>query len=117
MTLICFAVISALNPALLKNISGMRKCRGFYKERFLEKTRPVIEALKEIGTKHAASPAQVALNWLFSAPGETVVVIPGATKTAQAASNAGAMASALSADEIDHLDRVSRPWRRDSRRT
>ena len=67
--------------------------------------------LKEIGTKHAASPAQVALNWLFSAPGEPVVVIPGATKTAQAASNAGSMSFTLSADEIDHLDHVSRPFR------
>ncbi|MGD0781668.1 MAG: aldo/keto reductase [Candidatus Aminicenantales bacterium] len=99
------------NPALVKNLSGVRKWRGFYKEKFLEKSRPVIEALKEIGARHAATPAQVALNWLFSAHGETVVVIPGATKTAQAASNAGAMSLALSADEIDHLDRVSRPFR------
>lgn len=99
------------DPALLKNISGMRKWRGFYKERFLKKSRPVIEALKEIGARRAASPAQVALNWLFSAHGETVVVIPGATKIPQAASNAGAMAFSISADEIDHLDRVSRPFR------
>ncbi len=99
------------NPALAKNISGVRKWRGFYREKFLEKSRPVIEALKEIGARHAATPAQVALNWLFSAQGETVVVIPGATKTAQAASNAGAMSFALSADEIDHLGRVSGPFR------
>jgi aryl-alcohol dehydrogenase-like predicted oxidoreductase len=99
------------NPALVKNISGMRKWRGFYKEKFIEKSRPVIEELKEIGARHAATPAQVALNWLFSAHGETVVVIPGATKITQAASNVGAMSFALSADEIDHLDRVSRPFR------
>ena len=101
------------NPSLLKKISGVRKWRGFYKDRFLEKSRPVIEALKEIGARHSASPAQAALNWLFGAHGETVVVIPGATKTAQAAFNAGAMSFTLSADEIDHLDRVSRPFRGD----
>jgi aryl-alcohol dehydrogenase-like predicted oxidoreductase len=101
------------NPALLKNISGMRKWRGFYKEKFLEKSRPVIEALKEIGTRHAATPAQVALNWLFSIHGESVVVIPGATKTAQAVSNAAAMGFTLTADEIDQLERVSRPFRGD----
>ena len=99
------------NPSLLKSMSVMRKWRGFYKDRFLEKSRPVIEALKEIGAQHAASPAQVALNWLFGAHGESVVVIPGATKTAQAASNAASMTFTLTADEIDHLDRVSRPFR------
>jgi len=99
------------DPALVKKISGIRKWRGFYKEKFMEKSRPVIDALKEIGARHAATPAQAALNWLFSTHGETVVVIPGATKTAQAASNAGSMSFALSTDEIDHLDRISRPFR------
>ena len=99
------------NPALVKSIGGARKWRGFYKEKFIEKSRPVIEALKEIGSRRAATPAQVALNWLFSFSGESVVVIPGATKTAQAASNAAAMGFTLTSDEIDHLDRVSRPFR------
>jgi aryl-alcohol dehydrogenase-like predicted oxidoreductase len=99
------------DPALVKKISGIRKRRGFYKERFLEKSRPVIDALKEIGSRHTATPAQVALNWLFSFHGESVVAIPGATKIAQAASNTGAMSFALSADELDHLDRISRPFR------
>jgi aryl-alcohol dehydrogenase-like predicted oxidoreductase len=101
------------HPELVGKIAGARKWRGFYKAKFLGKSRPVIEALKEIGARRAATPAQIALNWLFSAHGESVVVIPGATKTAQAAANAAAMAFALTKDEIDHLDRVSRPFRGD----
>ena len=34
------------------------------------------------------------------------------TKTAQAAANAASMNLALTADEIDYLDRVSRPFRK-----
>jgi aryl-alcohol dehydrogenase-like predicted oxidoreductase len=96
------------DPARLKDISGPRKYRGFYRRGALENTRPVIEALKEIGDRHQATPAQVALNWLFSFHGDAVVVIPGATKIAQAVSNAGAMAFVLTRDELDHLDSVSR---------
>ncbi|MBN1938430.1 MAG: aldo/keto reductase [Candidatus Aminicenantes bacterium] len=96
------------DPARVKVLAGPRKYRGFYRRSALEKTRPVIEALKEIGDRRRATPAQVALNWLFSFHGESVVVIPGATKTAQAAANAAAMSFVLTRDELDHLDRVSR---------
>ena len=100
------------SPTARGALSGVRKWRGFYRDRFLEKSRPVIEALRDVAARHAATPAQVALNWLFSAHGETVVVIPGATKTAQAAANAASMGFVLTGDEIDHLDRVSRPFRK-----
>ena len=98
-------------PSARGALSGLRKWRGFYKDRFLEKSRPVIEALREVAGRHAATPAQVAINWLFSAHGEFVVVIPGASKTAQASANAASMDFVLTADEIDHLERVSRPFR------
>ncbi len=97
------------DPAKIKEISGMRRYRGIYRKDALAKTRPVIEALKEIGGRHGATPAQVALNWLFSFHGDMVVVIPGATRTSQAVSNAGAMSFVLTRDELDHLDRISRP--------
>lgn len=97
------------DPAKIKEISGIRRYRGFYRKDALDKTRPVIEALKEIGGRHGATPAQVALNWLFSFHGDMVVVIPGATRTSQAVSNAGAMSFVLTRDELDHLDRISRP--------
>lgn len=94
--------------AHLEALSGPRKYRGFYREKFLRRTEPVIRALQEIGARHKASADQVALNWLFSFHGDAVVVIPGATKAAQAAANVAAMSFVLSRDELDHLDRVSR---------
>ncbi len=100
------------DPTLRKALSGMRQWRGFYRTGFLEKSRPVVEALREVGARHGAVPAQVALNWLFSSHGDTVVVIPGATKTSQAVANAASMGFVLTPDEIDHLDRVSRPFRK-----
>jgi len=96
--------------ANIKSISGLRKYRGFYRSKFLDRSRGVIDALSEIAARHEATPAQIALNWLFSFHGETVVVIPGATRTAQAGENAAAMSVVLSKDELDHLDRVSRPF-------
>lgn len=98
------------NPEAVKAVSGPRKYRGFFRKAFLVRSRGVIEALKEIAARRAATPAQVALSWLFSFHGETVVVIPGATRATQAAANAASMGIALSKDELDHLDRVSRPF-------
>ena len=98
------------DPAAIKAVSGVRKYRGFYRKPFLVRSRGVIDALKEIAARHAATPAQVALNWTFSFHGETVVVIPGATRASQAEANAASMGFSLSKDELDHLDRVSRPF-------
>jgi len=98
------------NPDLVKSLSGPRKYRGFYRRKSLERTRPVIDILKEIGVRYQATPAQIALNWLFSFHGETVVVIPGATKEGQAVDNARSMSFTLMKDELDHLDRVSQPF-------
>jgi aryl-alcohol dehydrogenase-like predicted oxidoreductase len=101
------------DPGQVRAIAGMRKFRGFYRKKALEKSRAVIEALKETSARHAATPAQVALNWLFSFSGETVVVIPGASRRAQAESNAAAMRLTLSASELAALDLASRPFRGD----
>ena len=103
------------DPDRLKALSGMRKYRRFYRKESLRRSRPVIEALRETGARHGATPAQAALNWLLNFYGEAVVVIPGATKTSQAASNAAAMSFGLSRDELDQLDRVSRAYQKDTR--
>jgi aryl-alcohol dehydrogenase-like predicted oxidoreductase len=99
------------DPAKVRAIAGPRKYRGFYRSRFLGRSREVVQALKEIAGRHGATPAQVALSWLIGFLGETVVAIPGATRATQAAENAAAMRILLSGDELDHLDRVSRPFR------
>jgi aryl-alcohol dehydrogenase-like predicted oxidoreductase len=92
------------NPELLKH-------KPFYwrmiLQRGLEKSRPLVGALEEIGRNYEATAAQVALNWVIHARGETVVTIPGATKPRQAQESAGAMKFKLSGEEIERLDRLS----------
>jgi aryl-alcohol dehydrogenase-like predicted oxidoreductase len=95
------------DPAQIRTLSGVRRNRSAFRPRGLDRSRPVIDALREIGARHAATPAQVALNWLVTFHGETVVAIPGATRAAQAKDNAGAMSFRLTKDELDHLDKAS----------
>ena len=76
--------------------------------RRLDRTRPLIDALREIGSRYEATPAQVALNWLIHSHGDGVVAIPGASKVRQAAESAGAMGFQLTGDELGQLDRASK---------
>ncbi len=77
----------------------------------LEKSRPLVAALEEIGARHNATPAQVALNWVIHAQGDVVVTIPGVTNASQAEQNAGAMKFRLSESEMARLDELSRSFR------
>jgi aryl-alcohol dehydrogenase-like predicted oxidoreductase len=95
------------NPSLIKTKPGFRKYLSSFRAKGLEKSRPVVEALREVAAKHGRTPAQVALNWLVHFQGQTVVAIPGATKAPQAQENAASQAFALTKDEMDYLDRVS----------
>ncbi len=96
------------NPDLLRNKSVIWRGRM---RRQLEASRPLVAALEEIGQKYQATAAQVALNWLIWFHGDLVVTIPGATKTSQAAENAGAMRFRLSDAELARLDELSRAFR------
>lgn len=100
------------DPARVRSVAGPRKVLPGFRERGLAKSRPVIEALRRIGEKHGATPSQVALAWLVTFHGDTVVAIPGASRAQQAKDNAGAMRVALSQDELAELDALSRPFRR-----
>jgi len=93
------------NPELLKSKPIYWRSRL---QRNLEKTRPLVRALEEIGMKYNATPAQVALNWVIHFHGELVVTIPGATNPRQAAEAAAAMRFTLSPDELAYLDELSR---------
>lgn len=75
--------------------------------RNLERSRPLVEALKEIAARHEATPAQIAVNWLVNFQGETVVAIPGASKVHHAEQNAQAMSIRLSDEEMTRLDDLS----------
>ncbi len=81
--------------------------RRWMMQRRVEHCRPVVNALKEIGERYQATPAQVALNWVIHSQGEIVVTIPGATKVYQAEESAGAMQFRLAADEIACLSELS----------
>jgi aryl-alcohol dehydrogenase-like predicted oxidoreductase len=91
-----------------KRISGPRRFTGAFRR--LEKSRPLIGALRSIAAAHGTSPARVALAWLLAFQGETVVAIPGATKESHVADNVGAMDLSLGAAELAQLDELSRPF-------
>ena len=94
-----------------KNPELLDKKSFFWRSRLksgLEKSRTLVAALEEIGTRYSVTAAQVALNWLINSQGDLVVTIPGVTKVSQAVESAGAMKFSLTADEIARLDEVSR---------
>jgi aryl-alcohol dehydrogenase-like predicted oxidoreductase len=93
------------NPDRIEQASPIR--RRMLK-RDLEPTHPLVEALEEIGKNYDAMPGQVALNWIIHFQGETVVTIPGATKTYQVEQSAGAMKFKLSEAELTRLDELSK---------
>ncbi|WP_320178506.1 aldo/keto reductase [Roseovarius pacificus] len=94
-------------PSLLKN-AGFRRIKRLYRPSWMEKSKPVVAALKSMAEKYEATPGQIALNWLIHFHGETVVAIPGAMKAHQAQQNTGAMAFKLNAEELARLDELSR---------
>lgn len=99
------------DPSAIAQVSRGRKMTSALGPETLARTRPLIEGLRRIGADHGASPSQVALNWLVSFWGETVVAIPGASRPSQAKEAAGAMGFRLSPGELASLDRLSREAR------
>ena len=93
------------DSSLLKRAASFRRRML---TRMLEPTRPLVEALEEIGQKHNATSGQVALNWVIHNQGESVVAIPGATKAEHAKESAGAMQFKLTDDELTRLDELSK---------
>jgi aryl-alcohol dehydrogenase-like predicted oxidoreductase len=70
---------------------------------------PVVALLREIGARHDRTPAQVAIRWLIE--NETVLPIPGAKNSRQAAANAEALSFSLTPDEVEALNRATLGWR------
>jgi aryl-alcohol dehydrogenase-like predicted oxidoreductase len=95
------------DPQLIRSRPGFRKYMGAFKPRGLEKSRPVIDSLRRIAPKYGATAAQVALNWVISFHGETVVAIPGASRAGQVADLTAAMSFHLAGEDMEQLDRVS----------
>ncbi|NBD27485.1 aldo/keto reductase [Paenibacillus glycinis] len=95
------------NPDLVKGLKGPRRFSAGFKPAGLQRTQPLIERLEDLAAKYAASPSQVALNWLIHANGDTVFAIPGASKPHHAEENVRAMTFALGADELRELAELS----------
>jgi aryl-alcohol dehydrogenase-like predicted oxidoreductase len=99
------------NPGLIRARTGPRKWLPDFRRAGLERSRPLVAALRAIAAAHGATPSQVALGWLLQSHGETVVAIPGATTVDQASENAGAMGVRLGRAELDRLDVLSGGFR------
>ena len=73
-----------------------------------EQLYDIVDALLEIGERHEASAAQVALAWLMGRPGVSSLVV-GARTEEQLADNLAAADLELTAEESERLDAVSAP--------
>ncbi|MBO0881629.1 MAG: aldo/keto reductase [Mycobacterium sp.] len=91
--------------SLVATMPPMR--RSWFSDKSLDRTAPLIDALREIAAAHSATISQVALAWLTTYYGDTVVAIPGASKPHHAAEAAGAMQVNLSQDETQRLAEIS----------
>jgi aryl-alcohol dehydrogenase-like predicted oxidoreductase len=74
--------------------------RRFSLRRKVERSRPLLTALEGIAASHGVTTAQVALNWLVSFHGDSVVAIPGATRPAHAEESA--------TEELNQIDLLTR---------
>jgi aryl-alcohol dehydrogenase-like predicted oxidoreductase len=89
--------------------TGIRRFGRYYRRDALQKVRPVVALLDEIGERYSRTPAQVALRWLIQQ--ENVLPIPGAKDGRQAASNAEALSFTLLGAEMEALDQATTAWR------
>lgn len=80
---------------------GMRGRR--FTAQVFARIEPLLRVLAEIAGARGKTPAQVALNWCVA---KGTLPIPGAKTGAQARENAGALGWALTAEEVELLDRA-----------
>jgi len=100
------------DPALARALPWGRRSRLGAASRFLtpkglRRSAPLIAELRAVGEAHGASVAQVALAWLVTRYGDTVVAIPGASRPEQAAATATAMDVRLTEAEMASIDGFS----------
>ena len=85
--------------------SNFRRFRREFSASNRARMAPLIGALREIGERHSATPAQVSLAWLIRKP--NVVAIPGASSLHQLEENAAAGDIELSDEDSARLDSLS----------
>lgn len=92
-----------------KNPAGARSIDPKFHKDGLLKIAPVISLLRSIGEKRDRTPAQVALNWLIAQG--NVIPIAGVKNAQQVQQNVGALGWRLSDEEIQELEKITRPWK------
>jgi aryl-alcohol dehydrogenase-like predicted oxidoreductase len=95
------------NRELVNAMPRLRRTIHGFTAKNLDRTTPLIDAMREIADARQATVSQVALAWLITHYGDTVVAIPGASKPHQAAEAAGAMNVALKPEETQRLTDLS----------
>jgi aryl-alcohol dehydrogenase-like predicted oxidoreductase len=71
-----------------------------------ERNAAIVEIVRSVAAKHGATPAQVALAWVFTR-GKDLVPIPGTTKAARVEENAGALQLRLDEDDLRRLEGIA----------
>ena len=74
----------------------------------IEKSRPLIKMLEDIAGSYNCTTSEVALSWVVNYSDNSIVAIPGASKTEHVFQNIMAMNLKLTKDEMAKLDEVSR---------
>jgi len=100
------------DPAAARALPWARRSRLSPSSRFLtpeglRRAEPLIAELRAVGEAHGATVAQVALAWLVTQYGDTVVAIPGASRPEQAAAAAAAGDLRLTEAEMASIDGLS----------
>jgi aryl-alcohol dehydrogenase-like predicted oxidoreductase len=85
---------------------NFRRARSAFSAESRARLEPLIRALHEVGSRHGATAAQVALAWLIRKP--NVVAIPGASSVRQVEENVGAADIELSDEEDSRLAALAR---------
>ena len=96
------------DPGRVRALPRGRRLVGAYRASALRRSAPLVAELAAIGKAYGTSAAQVALSWLVTFYGDTVVAIPGASRPGQAQESAAAMELRLTAKEIENLALLSR---------
>lgn len=96
------------DPSAVPGLRVLRRRLGGFGPRLLERTAPLVTEVQAVAKAHGATAAQVALAWLTTFYGDTVVAIPGASKPRHAEESAAAMHLRLSERELSRLDELSR---------
>ena len=91
-------------PELLEKMPRFRRSRL---RGGLKKTQLLMESLDAIAQEQNATVAQVVLSWTTNYHGDTIIAIPGASKTYQVEQNAGAMRISLSGEQMETISSLS----------